>query len=301
MSHVTPSKRDLSELVSLAQDADTCRPDGPSPALAHLLDETARLHDAALDPVRWPDVVRAATHRLGQARESGLLSPGQIAWMKSIIDSAARICAEVARLELLRDTASLALDSLALGVIVLDGRGVILRANPAGARLFASLQDSSGTRSVHTPGWSPLPGALVPAANDLRDAHHGSLAAPHVIRLSRPGRPPLHVLAVPMQTANDGILFPDARMVWFLVDPGGDEGPSAADLSATFTLTPTESRVAAHLANGQTMSEVARTLGIRITTARTHLRHIFAKTDTTRQQDLIRVLLSVPRGVAAPD
>ena len=64
------------------------------------------------------------------------------------------------------------------------------------------------------------------------------------------------------------------------------------DLQALFGLTPAEARVACATLDGCGLSAVAQRLGIRVTTARTHLQHVFEKTGTTRQSKLVRLLLS---------
>ena len=61
-----------------------------------------------------------------------------------------------------------------------------------------------------------------------------------------------------------------------------------------YGLTPAEARVAVLLASGFSLDEIVERLGIGANTVRTHLKSIFAKTDTRRQGELIRLLLSNP-------
>jgi DNA-binding CsgD family transcriptional regulator len=56
-------------------------------------------------------------------------------------------------------------------------------------------------------------------------------------------------------------------------------------------LTPAESAFAKRLAAGHSIDEICEALGIRHTTARTHLRHLFQKTHTRRQAELVSWLL----------
>jgi DNA-binding CsgD family transcriptional regulator len=58
---------------------------------------------------------------------------------------------------------------------------------------------------------------------------------------------------------------------------------------ASVGLTPAETRVMTSLLSGRTLAETAATPSIAITTARTHLDSIFAKTGVTRQADLQRL------------
>jgi DNA-binding CsgD family transcriptional regulator len=66
--------------------------------------------------------------------------------------------------------------------------------------------------------------------------------------------------------------------------------PHEARLKALFDLTTAEVRLAQLLSRGDSVDEAARTLCVKISTARTQLAAIFAKTDTRRQAKLVAVL-----------
>jgi len=92
---------------------------------------------------------------------------------------------------------------------------------------------------------------------------------------------------------------PDSRdaapkLLALLSRPGRDETAAAAALGRLFGLTPAEQALAAGLASGSRLSEVAAQLFISYETARTHLRNIFAKTGVDRQSALVRLTLSLP-------
>ena len=59
-----------------------------------------------------------------------------------------------------------------------------------------------------------------------------------------------------------------------------------------FGLTRAEGSLAILIANGKTLEEIAASLYISIHTARTHLKRILLKTDTGRQAELLRLILS---------
>ena len=59
-----------------------------------------------------------------------------------------------------------------------------------------------------------------------------------------------------------------------------------------FHLTPTETLIAMSIAKGMTLADIARSRGIAIGTARSHLKHVFRKTGTHRQAELVRAILS---------
>jgi DNA-binding CsgD family transcriptional regulator len=97
----------------------------------------------------------------------------------------------------------------------------------------------------------------------------------------------MRVLVVP---AGAQVLFPGvaAIFVFTCLMPRLDLRPTL--LSRIFGLTPAESRLAAALANGGTLTQAASNLNISWETARTHLKTVFSKTNTHRQSELVALL-----------
>lgn len=77
--------------------------------------------------------------------------------------------------------------------------------------------------------------------------------------------------------------------------PGGVEGV----LIALYGLTPAEARVACDVGSGRNPNEVADVLGLTPATVRTHLHRVFAKTDTRRQAELVRLLAQIALAATA--
>lgn len=78
----------------------------------------------------------------------------------------------------------------------------------------------------------------------------------------------------------------------------GDGRPrsrSALALTEWFGFTPAEARLARALAAGSHVEEFARSNGVSVATVRTQLRNVLQKSGTTRQQDLISLLQTLPR------
>jgi DNA-binding CsgD family transcriptional regulator len=121
---------------------------------------------------------------------------------------------------------------------------------------------------------------------------HQELVAALDARQARPltltsdsGVPTLLVLsAVPLAGGTDRAL---------LVSINGPEptGPAKESLVGLFGMTEAEAAIAARLSAGRSLSEAAADLGVRPSTARTHLKGIFHKAGVRRQADLM-VLLS---------
>lgn len=62
-----------------------------------------------------------------------------------------------------------------------------------------------------------------------------------------------------------------------------------------------EALVAMFLAQGRRSDETAAELGISTHTARTHLKRIFSKTQTTRQAELVHLLMALQTGPLMQD
>lgn len=69
------------------------------------------------------------------------------------------------------------------------------------------------------------------------------------------------------------------------------DGIDTASLSAAFGLTPSEARIAVALTHGDPPTQIAGDFGIGRTTVAFHMRNIFQKTGTSRQAELVAVLL----------
>lgn len=105
--------------------------------------------------------------------------------------------------------------------------------------------------------------------------------------------------AVPIvMEAGEGL----ATKVWWISCEGGrvhfalgDTRSTEAKLEAAsliYGLSPAQRKVAALVADGLTLAEIAERLGVTPNTARTHLQRIFEKTGVRNQSALVRVLLS---------
>jgi DNA-binding CsgD family transcriptional regulator len=74
--------------------------------------------------------------------------------------------------------------------------------------------------------------------------------------------------------------------------------PETARLRAEFGLTKAEVRLALRLAEGSSLASAAQAFDVKLTTIRSQLQQVFAKTGTSRQSELVAMLLS--RGNGSP-
>jgi DNA-binding CsgD family transcriptional regulator len=86
----------------------------------------------------------------------------------------------------------------------------------------------------------------------------------------------------------------DASALVFFHDVRQNPGLDPAIVADTFGLTPAEARLAVTLASGIAVKTIAAQRKVEVSTVRTQLRSILAKTGTNRQAELVRVLLGLP-------
>lgn len=78
--------------------------------------------------------------------------------------------------------------------------------------------------------------------------------------------------------------------VVLITDPDRQEPANTDLLIQMYKLTPREAALAAKLSEGKSVEQASREMGITYETARTHLRRIFSKTETSRQAELVLLM-----------
>lgn len=186
-------------------------------------------------------------------------------------------------------------DRLAFGLFVLDGNGRILWANRAGERTLAKqdgLYGHGGSLLAAANGANAklqqLIGEAARTANGDGLCHGGAILIPR-----RPPAQPLPLVVSPLRAESAGRIAPGGAVPAVLVfvnDPDLNPKIPGALLQQLYRLTEREARLAVLLLEGLDVREIGERMGVSIHTVRTHLRHLFDKTNTRRQAELIRVL-----------
>jgi DNA-binding CsgD family transcriptional regulator len=183
------------------------------------------------------------------------------------------------------------LDQLTGGVIVTDSDGRVIQMNRAAERIVR-LADGLIIRN------GKLGAMLIPDSERLSAfvavaaAGEKTRAAIGRMRVGRhSGRLEYTVTVAPL---GDDVEIDGRLLTMVLVVDPEDPTPSETELAHFFGLSPAESRFAAALMAGKSLSDVAIEASVQITTLRTQLSSILRKVGVKRQLDLVRVLSRIP-------
>lgn len=182
------------------------------------------------------------------------------------------------------------LESLAVGIILLDRKSRILFANSA-ARLLDSERGPLRLRNSKVIHVSP------PHSRRLEELVQSARDGTPMAAISVPrsdGGSPLTILASSVR-AQDVDRFADASLksaavLLFIVDPANKAGIPAAWLTDAYGLSAAEARVALAISSGLGIPETARALGLSPNTIKTQLQSVFSKSGVGRQAELARLI-----------
>lgn len=253
------------------------------------------LWDSLGADLRIDDAMEA---RLRIARSRGARAFGKVekrlcAALLPHIERAVRIHTRLHRVESERALYAGAVEHLAVGAVILDGKGAVTGANQLARQLFAQ-HDGIWLDGVSLRVHSPREAAELRRLTTelLAERRQGLPGVVQALRITRPsGRADLGLIVRPLPSdpAVDASGLPGLAV--FISDPEEQSEAPVAVLSKLFGFTPTEAQLALRLANGMNLDEVAAALGMSRNTARAHLRSVFTKTGISRQSALVRLIL----------
>lgn len=186
-----------------------------------------------------------------------------------------------------------ALDLLKIGVVVCDASAKVLTTNATADRI---LRDSDGLE-LRSDGTLA---ASLEASNSLRESIAtvagskglNSGAAHRAFAVRRPsGKRPLTLFLRPAGGTGESKSQTHAAVLVLIQDSALPVETTESELRQLYGLTTAEARLSNLLMEGAAIEECCEQLGIRRTTARMHLRNIFAKTGVRRQSELVALLL----------
>jgi DNA-binding CsgD family transcriptional regulator/PAS domain-containing protein len=188
-------------------------------------------------------------------------------------------------------TLSSVVEQSRMGVIILDEKGRILEATGLAEQLLKS--DASIRRASDRTLWLREPAGSqlrewVMTGRPPRSNSSGFLSVP---RLN--GFAGVSLLIAPMPPLPTSWTGTDPRWLVFVFDPEQRAAP-AASISRELGISAREAEIAIMLSMGHDLPSAATRLGISLHTMRVHLKHIFEKTGTHTQCDLVRRVLLSP-------
>jgi DNA-binding CsgD family transcriptional regulator len=197
--------------------------------------------------------------------------------------------------DLERAAASDALDRLHYGVIVLDDDGRIMIVNAAGEEMLSA---DDGLRTVGR----RLSAVRRDETEELRRSITEACAPPGRLTskaggfmcIWRPsGRQPFALTIAPLRITTLELGRRPAAVV-FVSDPHSSSSGAHAALRRLYGLTRSEADVADRLLGGKSLDQIAVERGTSISTARTQLKRVLAKTGAHTQAELMRLLAHGP-------
>lgn len=189
-----------------------------------------------------------------------------------------------------------ALDRVRCAVLVVDAAARILFANRAARGLLAEgdgLACAGSVLGAHDHSAAVALHAMVAhaAGGTGKKAAVPGLAAPRIPR----GADRLPLVAIAVTAAQHRFALSDGKRsaLLFVADPAARGGPAADLLREVFGFTEREASVAACTARLGNLPAAAGELNIAISTARSHLQHVFDKTGTRSQVELVQLLAAL--------
>lgn len=245
----------------------------------------------ALIPVAAEQVAIFAVHRPRGAGAFEDDDKARLAGFLPHVQRSLQIRRRLGEAEIERRASLDALERSATAVLIVTAEGNVLYANQMAEGL---LRAGDGLRTIggrvaaadHFLG-QRLAALIRQAADTAAGKDRGAGGA---VAIPRPERLPLAVLAAPFRPPRDGFGPPVPAAILFIRDPEARMPPLLA-VRGLFGLTGAEARVASALASGISLEKAAVTLGISLHTARTQLKSAFAKTGTSRQAELVALIL----------
>ena len=185
-----------------------------------------------------------------------------------------------------------ALDGLAAAMFLLDAAGSIVHANTAGHIL---LEDGKVARRIGVrlaPADSTADKALqaIVVGAEAGDVAVGAQGIAVPLNARDGARWIMHILPLTRGLRRRAGAEYSAVAAAFICKAELDRPHPLEAIASVFKLTPSEMRVLMAIVDVGGVPEIAPVLGVSETTVKTHLQHVFEKTGTQRQADLVKLV-----------
>jgi len=190
------------------------------------------------------------------------------------------------------------LDRFPAGVILLDQNSHVVMTNRSGAQILAvadGIRIDHGRPRLSDPRQDRDFQLLVDEVVHTR-AQRGRSYGKTMSFVRPSGRRSYAAMLGPLLAPPPGTALREAAAILFIADPEGSQISTTEVLEGLYDLTRAEAELLRLLAEGRSLEEVAEKRGVTMNTARSQLKQVFAKTETRRQGELVRLVLT---GVAS--
>jgi DNA-binding CsgD family transcriptional regulator len=234
---------------------------------------TAAIHAAAAFPERWPEALSAVAHlvaspEVNPSLASPEVNPSRDRGWQNVLAS---------------------LDQLGVTAFIVNANSTVQQQNESARNLLAGDESIRVANSRLRFSDSALNATLEAALRNATQPSRRSSVFP-----VRAGKNEVYEVNVsplkPADKSGPAAALPLALVV--IVRPLPDAERIARRVRRLYGLTEAEARVAAALALGETVEQIAVAHGVRVSTVRAQVRSIFEKTGVHRQTDLVRLALN---------
>lgn len=186
-----------------------------------------------------------------------------------------------------------AMNLLPTGLLLLDERRRVVLKNRGADRILElddGLRLDRNGPSAESARENASLQALIADAMDAKVG--GGTVSTGFLAVSRPsGEKSFAVMVAPLLDEGTSVVR-DAAVAIFIADPAAGRLNDPEVLGAVYSLTHSEAELVRLLAQGLSLEEAAEARGVSMNTARSHLKRSFAKTGTSRQGELVRLMIS---------
>ena len=186
---------------------------------------------------------------------------------------------------------TIAIDAVRYGVAVVSVNSTVVHMNSAADQIFHSGDGLSVRAGVIEAARTSSKTRLAISIGAPLYGRRSGVCGGDSFLCSRPsGKRPYVVHVLPAGTTWD---HPAPRALVVIIDPEQQPEPPIDLLRRLYGLTQAEAAVAVRVLRGDGLKPIAEELSVSLTTVKTHLQHVFDKTDTHRQAELVRLLLTI--------
>jgi DNA-binding CsgD family transcriptional regulator len=202
---------------------------------------------------------------------------------------AAKFLDEIATKQIERNAFADAMNQLMLGVLILDVHGQVVASNRVAREIIQNFDELAINHGVLEIKKTKLNKVLYGALKNIEDStKHDAMYCTLTIESGQSS--PIGLRIRPVRP-EDAIANPlHSHAVVFLSDSKQAQQISSDTLRDLFGFTGGEVRVAIHLANGFSIDETAKALGITKNTTKSHVKSIYEKTGVNKQIKLIQLI-----------